>query len=75
MDPTTAAAWLDLLRSLGFGFTVAAVLFVWGLYKGKIVWGWYCQGVEREREEWKRAALSGTGVLEKLVDRIESRRV
>ena len=76
MDPHTVDAWLELLTKLGLGFTFAAVLVIWALYKGHLVWGWQCQGVEREREEWKRAALSGTGVLEKLVPLIEeSRRV
>lgn len=74
-DPAPIAAWVELVKSLGLGLTVAALVFVWGLYKGTVVWGWYCQALEREKDEWKRAALSGTGVLEKIVERIEQRRL
>lgn len=75
MDPLTATAWVELVKSLGLGLTVSALLVLWALYNGKLHWGWYTRGVERERDEWKHAALSGTGVLEKLVERIEARRL
>jgi hypothetical protein len=75
VDPETVTAWLALLRDLGFGFTAAGVLFIWALYTRKIVWGIECERERREKEEWKHAALSGTGILEKLVERIEARRL
>jgi hypothetical protein len=80
VDPTTAAAWLELLTKLGLGFTAGGALFVWALYTDKVCW---CKDRDRERlekEEWRRAALTGTGVaeksadaLERLVERIEAR--
>lgn len=76
-DPSAIVAWVELVKSLGLGFTVAGLLFVWGLYKGHIVWGWQYRAKERTEERWQHAALSGTGVLEKLtavVERIEQRR-
>lgn len=78
MPPAEVTAWLELLTKLGLGFTAAAVLFIWALYKGTIVWGTDCDRERKEKEEWKHAALSGTGILEKLttvVERIEQRRL
>lgn len=74
-DTGTITEWIDLVRQLGLGLTVAALVIIWSLYKGHLVWGWYCKAIEKERDEWKHAALSGTGILEKLVERIEQRRV
>lgn len=73
MDPATLTPWLELLRSLGFGFTVGTVLFIWALYRGIVVFGWYARAVERERDAWRDTALEGKVVLKKLVEREERR--
>lgn len=75
MSPTEITGWVELIKSLGIGLTVSALAVIWFLYKGVLVWGTYYEATRREREEWKNAALSGTGVLEKLVERIEKKQL
>lgn len=73
MDPEAAGAWLDIIWRLGLGFTVGCVALIWLLAKGVLTWGWQCRAMEHERDEWRAAALKGTGILEKLVSRDEQR--
>jgi hypothetical protein len=71
VDPQSLGAWVDLIWRLGLGFTVGCVVLIWCLAKGVLTWGWQCRALERERDEWRHAALAGTGILEKLVERVE----
>lgn len=71
MDATTAAAWVELVKSLGLGLTVSALVFIYALYKGKVMFGWHCRALERERDAWRETALAGKDVLFKLVEREE----
>ena len=73
MDPGTAMDWIEIVKSLGLGLTVSALFFIWALYKGKIVFGWYCRSVERERDAWRETALDGKNIVLKLVEREERR--
>ncbi len=72
-DVTNAMPWLQLIRDLGYGFTVAVVLFVLALYKGVVVFGWYSRTMERERDAWREAALDGKNIVLKFVEREERR--
>lgn len=71
MDPDALGAWLELSAKFGAGVVFVLALFIWALYKGTLVWGKDCDRERAEKNEWKRAALDGTGVLEKIVEPME----
>jgi hypothetical protein len=73
MDPEAATAWVELVKSLGLGLTVSALVVIWALSRRMLVFGWYARAVEGERDAWRDTALEGKVVLRKLVEREERR--
>lgn len=54
-----------VLSGVGFGGLLALIL--WGSKRRVWVWGYQLDEVKAERDEWKRMALQGVGLLEKSI--------
>jgi hypothetical protein len=72
VDAITLAQILSLAKDT----SIVALLFVclWGGARGIWVWGWYYRQVCDERDDWRRAALTGTNAAERLATLAQERR-
>jgi hypothetical protein len=67
----TVVELVELFRDAGL--LGALVLWIWMGLKKLWVWGWAYDEMRKDRDEWKRLALSGARTAEAAVSTLESK--